>query len=95
MIAARRRITGSGDSIMTVVRLIEDNDTLVSAVETFIHAMFGLSGGTASLDNWVERFVEPGRVFGAWVEDELAGTTNSYTGEITLPGGGGVSAMQL
>jgi predicted acetyltransferase len=76
---------------MVDVRLIQDPPTLLAAATTFRQAMFGLPGGVTPLENWVEEYLEPGRVYGAWLESELAGTTNSFSGDITLPGGQKVS----
>lgn len=72
---------------MMDVRLIQDPHTLLAAATTFRQAMFGLPGGVTPLENWVEDYLQPGRVYGAWLDGELAGTTNSFSGEITLPGG--------
>ncbi|PIF21986.1 GNAT family N-acetyltransferase [Candidatus Pantoea floridensis] len=76
---------------MPQVRLIDDAPTLLAAAQTFRQAMFGLPGGVTPQEQWVERYLEPQRVWGAWLEGELVGTTNSFSGELTLPGGQRVS----
>ena len=76
---------------MVDVRLIQEPQILLAAAAKFRQAMFGLPGSITPVENWVEDYLEPGRVYGAWLEGELAGTTNSFSGDITLPGGQKVS----
>lgn len=76
---------------MVDVGLIQEPQTLLAAATTFRQAMFGLPGGVTPLENWVEEYLQPGRVYGAWLAGTLAGTTNSFSGEITLPGGNRVA----
>lgn len=75
---------------MVKVAIIDDDATLEAAATLFRQAMFGLPGGVTPTENWVARYLEPGRVWGAWLEGELAGTVNSYTSTMTLPGGASV-----
>lgn len=76
---------------MTEIRVIHDAETLEHAAAVFRQAMFGLPGAVMPEENWAEKFVEPGRVYGAWLDGTLAGTVNSFRSEITLPGGKRVS----
>ncbi len=69
------------------IRRLAGHAELARAFATFRNAMVGLpSLGTidgAALD----RLYEPGRTYGAYAGDALVGTTDSYSGEIAVPGG--------
>lgn len=72
---------------MPEIRLILDSQTLRAAATVFRQAMFGLPGGVTPIEHWVEKYVVPGRVYGAWLDGTLVGTTNSFRSELRLPGG--------
>lgn len=76
---------------MPDIRLIIDPQELRAAASVFRQAMFGLPGGVTPVEHWVEKYIVPGRVYGAWLDGTLAGTTNSFRGELTLPGGESVA----
>lgn len=76
---------------MPDIRLILDPQELRAAASVFRQAMFGLPGGVTPVEHWVEKYIVPGRVYGAWLDGTLAGTTNSFPGELTLPGGKSVA----
>lgn len=76
---------------MPEIRTIEDPAALLDAATLFRQAMFGLPGGVTPVTDWAERYVVPGRVYGAWIDGQLAGTSNSFPGDILLPGGQRVS----
>ena len=72
---------------MPEIRIIDDPANLLAAAAVFRQAMFGLPGGVTPVSEWAERYVVPGRVYGAWLNGQLVGTTNSFPSELTLPGG--------
>lgn len=76
---------------MPDIRLILDSQELRAAASVFRQAMFGLPGGVTPVEHWVEKYIVPGRVYGAWLDGTLAGTTNSFLSELTLPGGESVA----
>jgi len=76
---------------MPEISLILDPQGLRAAATVFRQAMFGLPGGVTPVDRWVEKYIVPGRVYGAWLDGTLVGTTNSFPGELTLPGGESVA----
>lgn len=76
---------------MPEISLILEPQGLRAAATVFRQAMFGLPGGVTPVDRWVEKYIVPGRVYGAWLDGTLVGTTNSFPGELTLPGGESVA----
>ncbi|MDI6029036.1 GNAT family N-acetyltransferase [Corticibacterium sp. UT-5YL-CI-8] len=68
------------------VRRLTERDELAGAVRTFRTAMTGLPPLGAVDDAMIEGLFEPGRAFGAFHDGQLVGTTNSYSGEIRVPG---------
>jgi len=72
---------------MPDIRIIKDPADLLAAATLFRQAMFGLPGGVTPVEAWAERYVVPGRVYTALIDGQLAGTSNSFPGELTLPGG--------
>lgn len=72
---------------MPDIRILDNPEELRLAATLFRQAMFGLPGGAAPVDDWASRYVVPGRVYGAWLSGELAGTSNSFAGSLRLPGG--------
>lgn len=72
---------------MPEIRIIDDPANLLTAAAVFRQAMFGLPGGVTPVSEWAERYVVPGRVYGAWLDGQLVGTSNSFPGKLTLPGG--------
>lgn len=76
---------------MPDIRLLLDPQELRAAAGVFRQAMFGLPGGVTPVEHWVEKYIVPGRVYGAWLDGTLAGTTNSFRGQLTLPGGESVA----
>lgn len=72
---------------MPEIRTLHDPAELLAAATLFRQAMFGLPGGVTPVDGWAERYVVPGRVYAASLDGQLAGTSNSFPGELTLPGG--------
>lgn len=72
---------------MPEIRIIYDPAELLAAATLFRQAMFGLPEGVTPVEAWAERYVVPGRVYTASFDGQLAGTSNSFPGELTLPGG--------
>ena len=72
---------------MPEIRTLHDPAELLAAATLFRQAMFGLPGGVTPVDGWAERYVVPGRVYAASLDGQLAGTSNSFPSELTLPGG--------
>lgn len=69
------------------VRLLTDKADLAQAARTFRTAMAGLPPLGLIDDALLENLFEPGRTYGAFEEEVLVGTTDSYSGRIVVPGG--------
>ena len=70
------------------IRSIGEKSDLVEAVKTFRTAMIGLPRLASISDAMLERLYEGGRTLAAFDDGLMVGTTNSYSGEIVVPGGG-------
>lgn len=69
-----------------VRELVQPSD-LAAAAQLFRTAMIGLPRVTDLDPPTMERLFEGGRTFGAWLDGQLAGTTNSHSGTMVVPGG--------
>ncbi|GAA2898501.1 GNAT family N-acetyltransferase [Streptosporangium fragile] len=70
---------------MTDVRVLVREDELLTAAAVFRTAMVGLPPLPPGTD--LLQLFEPGRALGAFADGELAGTTDSYSGWLVVPGG--------
>lgn len=67
------------------VRVLVHDDELLAAATVFRTALVGLPPLPHGAD--LPRLFEPGRTLGAFVDGELAGTADSYSGWLVVPGG--------
>ncbi|WP_248963662.1 GNAT family N-acetyltransferase [Sphaerisporangium perillae] len=67
------------------VRVLGHEDELLAAAAVFRAAMVGLPPFPAGAD--IAQLFEPGRTLGAFVDGELAGTADSYSSRLVVPGG--------
>ncbi len=68
------------------VRILESETELLQAMALFRTAMVGLPPADYPAGK-IDDYLEPGRTYGAFVDGELAGTVDAFSGEIVLPGG--------
>lgn len=68
------------------VRILTERDDLLRAAKLFRTAMVGLPFTDAIDGEFVDRVFEPGRTFGSFDKGALAGTVNSYSGLLAVPG---------
>jgi GNAT superfamily N-acetyltransferase len=69
------------------VRVLQGLQELVTAANVFRAAMVGLPNFGLSQEALVAELYEPGRAYGAFVDGQLIGTTDSYTSALRVPGG--------
>ena len=67
------------------VRVLSREDDLLAAAAVFRTALVGLPPLPVGAD--IARLFEPGRTLGAFVGGELAGTADSYSSRLVVPGG--------
>ncbi len=73
---------------MTIqIRVLDDEDDLVAAVNVFRAAMVGFPPLSALAPGQISKLLEPGRTVGAFVGGQLVGTADAVTSRLTLPGG--------
>jgi predicted acetyltransferase len=68
------------------VRALDDEATIVAAARLFRTAMVGLPSTVPIDGDFVRKTVEEGRIYGAFLAGELAGTVESYAAALTVPG---------
>ncbi|MCV7287053.1 GNAT family N-acetyltransferase [Mycolicibacterium wolinskyi] len=71
----------------TDIRVLDTEQELTTALNVFRAAMVGFPRLSGLPAGRIRRILEPGRTFGAFVDGTLAGTTDSATSSLTLPGG--------
>lgn len=69
------------------VRALHTDAERIAALQLFRSAMIGLPPLSDSELRQLAATGEPGRTFGAFQGDQLIGTTESYAGTLTVPGG--------
>lgn len=72
---------------MVDIQLLQEMPARIAAINSFRQAMFGLPIKLNPDAEWIDRHLQPGRAYGAYLDGQLIGTANSFLGEITLPGG--------
>jgi predicted acetyltransferase len=71
----------------TEIRVLDGEDELLAAANVFRTAMIGFPPLSNLAPGQITTLLEPGRTVGAFVEDQLIGTTDAVTSRLTLPGG--------
>jgi predicted acetyltransferase len=71
----------------TEIRVLDGEDELLAAANVFRTAMIGFPPLSNLAPGQITTLLEPGRTVGAFVEDQLVGTTDAVTSRLTLPGG--------
>ncbi|MHC9293848.1 GNAT family N-acetyltransferase [Mycobacterium sp. LTG2003] len=71
----------------TGIRVLDSEEELTAALNVFRAAMVGFPRLSGLPAGRIRRILEPGRTFGAFVDGTLAGTTDSASSSLTLPGG--------
>lgn len=71
----------------TEVRVLHSEEDLTKALNLFRTAMVGFPQLSGLPPGRIRQILEPGRTLGAFVDGELAGTTDSATSSLSLPGG--------
>ncbi|MBN3509268.1 GNAT family N-acetyltransferase [Mycolicibacterium nivoides] len=71
----------------TDIRVLDTEQDLTKALNVFRAAMVGFPQLTGLSSGRIHQILEPGRTLGAFVGGELAGTTDSASSSLTLPGG--------
>ncbi|WP_205875686.1 GNAT family N-acetyltransferase [Mycobacterium camsae] len=72
------------------IRVLEREDEFLAAANVFRAAMIGFPPPNLQ-PGQIATLLEPGRVIGAFVDDQLVGTADAVTSRLTLPGGALVS----
>ena len=72
---------------MAEIKILDTEEQLIRSVNIFRQAMFGLPSIGPVNSEWVQKLLQPGRVYGAFDGDELVGTANSFQSSLRLPGG--------
>jgi predicted acetyltransferase len=72
---------------MSDIRVLESEADLIKASNIFRAAMVGFRPLSDLQPGQIGKLLEPGRTLGAFVEGEMAGTTDSAGSTLTLPGG--------
>lgn len=70
----------------TDIRVLDTEDHLVAASNVFRTAMIGFPPLNLQ-PGQIRTLLEPGRTIGAFVDDQLVGTADAVTSDMTLPGG--------
>jgi predicted acetyltransferase len=73
--------------VTTEIRVLDAEDDLVAAANVFRAAMVGFPPLSDLPPGQISKLLDPGRTVGAFVEGQLAGTTDAVTSTLTLPGG--------
>lgn len=71
----------------TTIRVLDTDEDLTKALNLFRAAMVGFAQLDGLPAGTIRKILEPGRTLGAFVDGQLAGTTDSATSTLTLPGG--------
>jgi predicted acetyltransferase len=69
------------------IRVLDSEDDLIAAVNVFRAAMVGFPPMSDLQPGQITTLLDPGRTVGAFVDGQLAGTTDAATSTMTLPGG--------
>lgn len=69
------------------IRVLEDEDDLIAAVNVFRTAMVGFAPLAGLAPGQIGTLLEPGRTIGAYAGGQLVGTADAVTSRLTLPGG--------
>ena len=72
------------------IRVLDGEDEMLAAAEVFRTAMVGFPRLNLA-PGQITTLLEPGRLIGAFVADQLVGTADAVSGRLTLPGGAMVS----
>lgn len=75
---------------MVEIHLLEREDDLLASARVFRTAMVGLPFPGLKREE-IPALFEPGRTYGAFEDGTLVGTTDSYSGVLTVPGGASVA----
>ena len=70
-----------------LIRVLDNEDDLIAASNVFRAAMVGFPPLSNLPPGRITTLLEPGRTLGAFVGDQLVGTTDSAASHLTLPGG--------
>lgn len=68
------------------IRVLEREDEFLAAADVFRTAMIGFPPPNLQ-PGQIATLLEPGRLIGAFVDDQLVGTADAVTSRLTLPGG--------
>ena len=71
----------------TEIRVLDNEDDLIAAVNVFRAAMVGFPPLSNLPPGHIAKLLEPGRTIGAFVGGQLVGTADAATSRLTLPGG--------
>ena len=73
--------------VTTEIRVLDREDDLIAAANVFRTAMIGFPRLADLAPGQITRLLEPGRTIGAFIDDQLVGTADAVTSQLTLPGG--------
>ncbi|MEU5841827.1 GNAT family N-acetyltransferase [Rhodococcus sp. NPDC047139] len=76
-----------GERTEPEIRILESEDELRQASALFRTAMVGLPSWPEVPGGTVNRYLEAGRTWGAFLDGMLVGTVDATSGKLTLPGG--------
>ncbi|OBA58376.1 GNAT family acetyltransferase [Mycobacterium sp. 1100029.7] len=71
----------------TEIRILDREEDLIAAVNVFRAAMVGFPPMSDLPPGQITKLLDPGRTVGAFVDGQLAGTTDAATSTLTVPGG--------
>lgn len=69
------------------IRILDTEEDLLAAARVFRTAMVGLPPLPGLPPGKIATLLEPGRTIGVFIGEQLVGTADAATGELTLPGG--------